>query len=269
MFLLVLTIMPKRFKYFVSAVFSVLGFFMFISLPYESRYFGLMAGIVLVIFCFWFGLGILFEKSFYTRMMAILLPLCFFIGFGMFVAFLPYSTATAVLASIFFGMILYTLFLVENVFLVAIGFKTVPLYRAAYTVGLIVMLMAAFFLFDSLYSFRLNFIWNTIWVYVISSLLFLYQFWAISIELPDDGKNKNIKAYVFLPALMVAEMALIFSFWPTGIFKGSMYLVSIIYLIYGLIQSEIRDRLFKRVWMMYVWLGAAILLAIVTITKWR
>jgi hypothetical protein len=264
-----LIIMSKRFKYFISSLFSALGFFMFISLPYESRYFGLMAGVVLVIFCFWFGLGIIFEKSFYTRLMAILLPACFFVGFGMFVAFLPYNALVAVLLSVFFGFVLYVLFLVENVFLVAIGFKTVPLYRAAYTVSLIVMLLAAFFMFNSLYSFRLNFIWNMVWVFLISTLLFLYQYWAIAIELPDDGKGKSLRSYVFVPALMLAELALVFSFWPTGIFKGSMYLVSVIYIISGLIQADIRDRLFKRVWMMYLWVGIAVISATVIITGWK
>jgi hypothetical protein len=265
----VLTIMNKRFKYFISSLFSALGFFMFISLPYDSRYFGLMAGVVLVVFCFWFGLGIVFEKSLYTRMMSVLLPVSFFTGFGMFVAFLPYNAIWAIVLSIFFGLVLYTLFLVENVFLVAIGYKTVPLYRAAYTVSLIILLVAAFFMFDSLYSFRLNLIWNTIWVLVIGFLVFLYQFWAISIELPDDGKNKNIWSYVLIPGIMLSELALVFSFWPTGIFKGSIYLVSVIYVISGLIQADIRDRLFRRTWLMYIWVSVAIILATIVITGWK
>jgi len=261
--------MSKRFKYFVSALFSALGFLMFISLPYESRYYGLMAGVVLVVFCFWFGLGIIFEKSFYTRIMAVLLPVCFFVGFGLFVAFLPYNTLLSIILSIFFGLVLYSMFLVENVFLVAIGYKTVPLYRAAYTVSLMVLLLSAFFMFDSLYSFRLSYLINTLWVLVMGWLIFLYQYWAIAIELPDDGKSKSLKSYVLIPSIILAELALVFSFWPTGIFKGSVYLVSAIYVLSGLIQADIRERLFKRTWLMYAWIGAAILLAIVIISSWR
>ena len=62
MFLPVLIIMSKRFKYFISALFSALGFFVFVTLPYDSRYFGLMVGIVLVVFCFWFGLLGIFGR---------------------------------------------------------------------------------------------------------------------------------------------------------------------------------------------------------------
>lgn len=269
MYLQVLIIMNKRFKYFISSLFSAIGFFMFISLPYESRYFGLMAGVVLVTFCFWFGLGIVFDGDLWTRLMSVLLPVFFFVGFGLFGAFLPYNWLSTLIMSIFFGLILYTLFLVENVFLVAIGFKTVPLYRAAYTVSLIILLLSSFFMFDSLYSFRLAYYWNGLWVLIASWLIFLYQFWAISIELPDDGKNKNRRAYVLLPALLIAQLSMVFSFWPTGIFKGSVYLVSVIYVISGLIQADIRERLFRKTWLTHAWVAVGVVLAMLLITKWQ
>lgn len=269
MYLPDLTIMNKRFKYFVSSLFSAIGFFMFISLPYESRYFGLMAGVVLVAFCFWFGLGIVFEGDLWTRLMSVLLPVFFFVGFGLFGAFLPYNLAAAMMMSLFFGLVLYVLFLVENVFLVAIGFKTVPLYRAAYTVSLIVVLLSAFFMFDSMLSFRLAFYWNGLWVLIMAWLIFLYQFWAISIELPDDGKSKNRRTYVWLPAILMSQVATVLSFWPTGIFKGSVYLVAIIYIFSGLIQADIRERLFKRTWLTYIWVAVGVVLAMLIITKWR
>lgn len=261
--------MSKRFKYFISSLFSALGFFMFITLPYDSRYFGLMVGVVLVVFCFWFGLGIIFEKSFYIRIMSVLMPVGFFAGFGLFGALLPNNTIWAVMMSIIFGLMLYGMFLVENVFLVAIGFKTVPLYRAAYTVSLIITLLSAFFMFDSLFSFRLNFWWNGLWTMLISLLVFSYQFWAIAIELPDDGKSKNMKTYVLVPAILIAELATVFSFWPTGIFKGSVYLVSVIFILSGLIQADLRDRLFRRTWLQYVWVGVAVVAAAMLTTKWR
>lgn len=268
MFLPVLISMSKRFRYFISSIFSALGFFMFISLPYDTRYFGLMVGIVLVVFCFWFGLGILFEKSFYVRTMAILLPVGFYTGFGLFVALLPYNMVLAVVMSVTFGLVMYGMFLVENVFLVAIGFKTVPLYRAAYTVSLINILVTSFFMFNTLFTFKLTFWWNGIWAFLISAMVFTYQFWAVAIELPDDGKDKNMGIYIWVPSLLVAQLATVLSFWPTGIFKGSVYLVSMIYIICCLVQADIRDRLFRRVWLQYVWVGIAIIAAALLTTKW-
>ncbi|MFA6250581.1 MAG: hypothetical protein WC686_03710 [Candidatus Shapirobacteria bacterium] len=260
--------MPKKIKYIISSVLAAVGFYFFISLPYEVRYFGLMVGTVLTMFCFWFGLGIIFDKSLYIRLMSVILPSCFFVGFGMFIALLPLSVLGMVSASVFFGVIFYILFLVENVFLVAIGYKTVPLYRAAYTVSLMVLLLAAFFMFDTLLSFNFPYWGNMLVVFVLSFLIFFYQFWAMTIELPDDGVGKDKSVYVFIPAWLLSQIALVFSFWPVGIFKGSIYLVSGVYVLSGLIQAEIRERLFKRTWIMYIWIGVAILIGIISVTRW-
>jgi hypothetical protein len=261
--------MPKRLKYLISSILSAVGFFFFLSLPYESHYYGLLVGIVLTTFCFWFGLGIIFDKSIYIRIMSAILPVGFFTGFSLFSALLPYSFITAFITSIFFGVIAYAIFLVENVFLVAIGHRTPPLYRAAYTVSLILLLITSFFLFDSIFSFKFYYWINSILVFLVSILIFMYHFYSVTIELADDGKDKNINAYVLIPSLLMAQLGLVFSFWPVGIFKGSIYLVSIIYIITGLLQADLRDRLFKRTWLTFVWIGLAVFLAISLTTSWR
>lgn len=268
MCLQVLTTMNKRIKYLVSSLVSAGGFGLFISLPYESRYFGLMAGMVLVIFCIWFGLGVLFEGNFYLRMMSVLLPVMFFTGFGMFGALLADNWLAIVIMTIVFGGVIYSTFLVENVFLVAIGFKTVPLYRAAYTVSLILLLLSSFFMYDTLFSYRAGYLINTLVSFIIAGGIFMYQFWAVSIELPDDGQDLSLKSYVLVPALLLAELTLVLSFWPTGIFKGSVYLVSAIYVFCGLVQADIRDRLFDKTKTAFLWITVAVLLAILLVTKW-
>ena len=155
------------------------------------------------------------------------------------------------------------MFLVENVFLVAIGARTPPLYRAAYTVGLILLILTSFFLFNSLFSFKLIYWLNMLFVFLISVIIFLYVYFSVTIELLDDGKNKNVWYYVSVPSLLMAEIALVLSFWPVGIFKGSIYLVMIVYVLSGLMHAEIRDRLFKKTWLVFVWVGVAMILGIV------
>lgn len=137
--------MSKRLKYFLSSLLAATGFYFFLSLPYESHYYGLLVGVVLMVFCFWFGLGIVFDKSMYIRLMSVVMPTAFFVGFALFAILLPQNFWLSLGYSLFFGIISYAMFLVENVFLVAIGFRTPPLYRAAYTVGLILLLLTSFF----------------------------------------------------------------------------------------------------------------------------
>jgi hypothetical protein len=261
--------MPKRIKYLISSVIATIGFYFFVSLPYSSHYYGLLVGIVLVAFCFWFGLGIIFDQSLYIRLMSVVLPIGFFVGFGLFAALLPQTFLTIFLLSLFFGGVLYVMFLVENVFLVSIGYRTPPLYRAAYTVGLMMLLLTTFFLFDSLFSFKLIYWLNAIFVLVISAIIFMYVFYSVTIELLDDGKEKNLVAYVLVPAFLMSQLGLVLSFWPVGIFRGSIYLVAAVYVLSGLLQLDLRDRLFKKSFTIFAWITIAIILGMFLTTSWR
>jgi hypothetical protein len=261
--------MPKRLKYLISSILSAAGFYLFVGLPYNSHYYGLLVGIVLIIFCFWFGLGIIFNQSLYIRLMSIVLPVGFFVGFGLFAALLPQTFWVASLSSLFFGLIAYVIFLVENVFLVSIGNRTPLLYRAAYTVGLIVSLLMVFFLFDSLFSFKFTYWLNAILIFVVSTVIFMYLFYSVTIELADDGKEKSIKAYILVPSLLMAQLGLVLSFWPVGIFKGSVYLVMAFYILSSLIQLDLRERLFKRSLLTFVWISIAVFLGMILTTSWR
>lgn len=261
--------MDKKIKFFISSLVCGLGFYSYLSLPIDSRYYGLLVGVVLVVMAFWFGLGIMFEKNLNTRLMTILLPAQFLIGFGLFAVLFPQTIFLKILFSVIFTLMCYWIFLVMNVFLVAIGFKTVPLYRAAYTMNLIIILFNSFFLISSLLSFNQIYWINAVAVFIASALIFLYQFWATAIELPDDGKNKNRWAYVLVPALLLSEMAMVFSFWPVGLFRGSIFLVLMIYVVSALYQADIRERLFRKTWLSYVWVGVVIVLASILLTNWK
>lgn len=260
--------MPKRLRYFISSAIGAVGFYLYLGLSVESRYYGLMLLLAMVAFCFWFGLGIIFEGDIDTKIMAVLLPVLWTLGFGLFSALLPTNWLYLLFLTIFFGGVLYAMFLAENVFLVAIGYKTVPLYRAAYTVSLILILLVSFFVFDSLFSFKLPFWGNMLATAFLGLLIFSYQYWAVAIELSDDGKQKGKWPYVLIPTLLLMEFAGVLSFWPVGIFKGSIYLVSVIYAISGLLQAEIRDRLFRGVILTYSYIGVAVVLAVILVTNW-
>lgn len=259
----------KRFRYLVSSLAAAIGFYLYLSLPYEIKYWGLMVGVVLIVFCFWFGLGIIFEGNFYLRLMSVLLPVLLFVGLGLFLALLSLGYLGMILCSLIFGLWSYVLFLTENVFLVSVGYKRVPLYRAAYTVSLVTLLLGSFFAFNSMWSFMLPFWANFMISLIIGSLIFSYQFWAVAIELADDGKSKNVLAYVLVPSLLVAELALMLSFWPLGIFRASIYLTLAVYILASLLQVDIRERLFKRTWQQYLWIGIAAILGLLVMTSWR
>lgn len=260
--------MSKRLRYIISSILAAIAFYFLINLPYASHYYGLLVGVVLVIFLFWFGLGIIFEPSFYTRLMSVLMPAGFFVGFALFVTLLPQGFLVSLLTSIIFGFICYITFLVENVFLVSIGNRTPPLYRSAYTVAFMLLLLTVFFLFDSLFSFRFIYWINAFSVLLVSMLVFTYLFYIVTIELPDDGKEKNALAYILVPSFLMAQLGMVLSFWPVGIFKGSVYLVAVFYIMSSLIQMDLRERLFKKSWMTFFWISLAVFLGMIITTSW-
>jgi len=128
-------------------------------------------------------------------------------------------------------------------------------------------MLTSFLLFDSLFSFRWPYWVNGLGVGLISWLLFSYHYWSVEIELTEDS-TRGMAKYTVLPGFLVGQLGLIFSFWPVGIFKASLYLVLVIYVLCGLLQAELRERLFKRTWMINLWVAVAIILGILLMTRW-
>ena len=109
-----LLIMSKRLRFFISSVIGVVSFYFYLALPVESSYYGLLLLLGTVIFIFWFGLGIIFEGSVETKIMTVLLPSIWTLGFGLFATLIPANTFYTIILSLFFGIILYIMFLVKN-----------------------------------------------------------------------------------------------------------------------------------------------------------
>lgn len=261
------SIMPKRLRFFLSSGVSSLLFFFLLSLPFESRYLtlGVMAGVM--VFLWWFGLGA-WKETWLTKLMVLVVPEVFFVSFSLFTMLLPYSIELAVILTLFLMAILYIFFLVENIFLVALSFKTVPLYRAAWTVSLLLTLLSSFFAFNSLWSFRFMFWVNAAVVLGVTALLYTYTYWVILIE-AGKKENKEALPYVAIPAVLTAELALVLSFWPVGIFNASLYLVWLVFILASLMQADLRERLFRKTAVGFVWMVVAIILAAVVTTSWR
>ena len=159
--------MDKKVKFGILSVLNASAFFMFLYLPFDSRYYALLAGAILITFLNWFGLGIVFEKDWFNKMALSLLPTGLYLGLGLFAVLFPDKMIYYLIFSLIFGVLIYIIFLFENIFMVAIGYKTIPLYRAAYTVSLIVTLSTAFFLFNSLFSYKFNYLINFFGIFVL------------------------------------------------------------------------------------------------------
>lgn len=260
--------MNKRAKFLLLSVIQTLGFLFFIQLPYDSRIYGVLTGLALTIFSTWYGLGLIYYSDWKNRMAAVILPIMWFFGLAMFVSVLELQWWWNIPLLVVFAMVNYTIFLVENVFMVAVGYKTVPLYRAAFTVSVVITLFCSFLIYDVIFSYRLGFWQNMLAFLAVTPFIFIYVVWTVLIELPDDGKDLPILSYILSSVWMLSQMAMILSFWPTGVFKSSLYMVSFQYLLVSLIHLSIRERLFKKSVKTLGWVLVAVIISLVVTVSW-
>ena len=193
-----------------------------------------------------------------------ILPFFFTVALSSFYFLLPVRWLTRLPVAIGFGLMFYLLLLAQNVFNVA-SLRTIPLYRAASTASFLFTLLSAFFLFNVVYAFNLLFIWNGVVVLLISFPLILQVLWTIEM---NDQISTAILVQSFILSLIIGELALGFSFWPTPTTIWPLILSSSMYVLLGLTTQVLRGRVNRRVVWEYLGIGATVLVVGFLTTSW-
>lgn len=193
-----------------------------------------------------------------------ILPFFFTVALSSFYFLLPVRWLTRLPVAIGFGLMFYLLLLAQNVFNVA-SLRTIPLYRAASTASFLFTLLSAFFLFNVVYAFNLLFIWNGVVVLLISFPLILQVLWTIEM---NDQISTAILVQSFILSLILGELALGFSFWPTPTTIWPLILSSSMYVLLGLTTQILRGRVNRRVVWEYLGIGVAVLVVGFLTTSW-
>lgn len=163
-----------------------------------------------------------------------------------------------------FGLIFYTLLLSKNIFNVA-SIRTIPLYRVASFVSFIITGITAFLLFNIILALNLPFFINALAVFIVLFLLSIQYLWTIEME----SITSLILVYSGVASLMVSEVALALSFWPT--FRPlSALVLAITFSVYiGIMMEYLRDRMSRGVVKGYlIWQVLAVFIIFIT-TSWQ
>ncbi|MDZ7586658.1 MAG: hypothetical protein U0946_02795, partial [Patescibacteria group bacterium] len=211
--------MSKRGKMAVTSVLLSLGLVGIQNVDLEIRYqlIGLMAGVA-------YGLTVwsLFEDLRGIEWLTVLiLPVLYPVAMALFYFLLPERILSRLLLVSIFGVGMYALLLTENIFNVA-AVRTIQLLRAAHAVGFLLTLTVAFFLWDTIFSFRLSPWWNSILVLITSYLLVLQGLWSVNLE---ERINRTVQINTLGLSILLAALALAISFWPVTITVASLFLV--------------------------------------------
>lgn len=252
----------KRVRYLISSSFLIFGF-VAIQFLDEMYKFPAIALLVLITgaFAFWAfyeGLG----KD--MTLTSLILPMLYTLGVGIFWFLLPANIYTRIPIIIFFAVGVYVLFSTMNIYTVASA-KTIALLRAARGVGFVLTLVTAFLLFDAILSIRQNIFISSSLVFLTSFLLFIQGFWSIELEKKVD---KTMMTMSIISSLILSELSVIIFFWPVTVVVGSLFLTSGVYLLLGLGQTKLEERLFPSVIQEYLTVGLIVLIGMLFATHW-
>lgn len=255
-------LISKRLRFLISSMILLSGFvgIQLFDKIYKFPAIGILVVLtgILSAWCFFEGLG----KD--MTLVSLILPVLFTFGVGIFWFLLPANFYTRIPIVIFFAVGVYVLLSTMNIYTVS-SLKTIALLRAARGVGFVLTLVTSFLLFDAILSIRLGIIVTALLVFVTSFLFFLQGFWSIELEKKLD---KTAISMTVVSSLIITELAIIIFFWPVTIVVGSLFLTSGVYMLLGLGQTKLEERLFPSVIREYLTVGLIVLLGMFFATHW-
>lgn len=254
--------MPKRLRFIISSILLSSGFiwiqFMDDSFKFLAIGLLVLATGILSIWSFFEGLG----KD--MTLLSLILPMLFTLGVGIFWFLLPVNIYTRIPIVFFYGIGLYVLSTTMNIYTVS-SQKTIALLRAARGVGFVLTLATSLLIFDAILSIRQGIFISSFLIFISSFLLFLQGLWSIELEKKFD---KQLLTSSLILSLIVAEFSMLIFFWPVTVVVGSLFLTSGVYLLLGLGQAKIEDRLFPAVIREYLTIGLIVLIGMFFATRW-
>jgi hypothetical protein len=256
--------MDKRLQFVIGTIgFSAL-FFLIRLVPFDWKY-QAIGTLALVLGLFSFFISRQTTKNLKDLLISSSFPVYFTAIVGVFRFLFSQNIFWEIGIMILYVVGLYSVFLLENVFLVTSTHKTVPLYRAAVTVGFLLTLVSAFLAYDIVFSYRMGPWLNSLWTLIASFPLLFHFFWFISLS-PSERRKYWLSSLVF--SLVLGEVAVIMSFWPANTAKTALYLASLFYVFGGLAQAKAHEKLFKNTVREFIWVGVGIFVALILVTSW-
>ncbi|MEK7182579.1 MAG: hypothetical protein AAB694_00260 [Patescibacteria group bacterium] len=199
-----------------------------------------------------------------ATLLTLVLPVAFTAGVGFFYFLLPSALLARLPVVFLYGLGMYALLLTANIYNVA-AIRTIALLRAAHAVGFLLTLAASFFLFDTLWSFRLTPWVNGGGTLLLSFPLVLQSVWSIELE---ERLSRRLILWSVVVSAVLGEIGFMISLWPVTVVVASLFLTTVLYVLLGLLQAELVGRLFARTVKEYLLVGLVVLLAVYLSSKW-
>ena len=254
--------MTKRRKFLITSFILSFGFLGIQFLDNQYKIIAIFALSIITSLLFlwslWEGLG----KN--STLLTLILPAAFTGGVGVFWFLLPSNIFARLPMIVFYGLGIYALSLTMNVFTVS-AVRTIALLRAARGVGFVLTLVTLFLIYNAILSLKIPFWGNALLITALSFPIFLQGFWTIPL---DKKISKDILIPSLVSSLVVGEIAVSLFFWPTTLVVGSIFLTVAVYVLLGLGQAKLEQRLFAQTVKEYLLVGILVFIGMFIATHW-
>jgi len=197
-------------------------------------------------------------------LLTLILPATFTAGVGIFWFLLPTSLYAQLPIVAFYALGVYALASTMNVFTVG-AIRTIALLRAARGVGFVLTLVTSFLVFNAIISLKIPF-WGTALTIILTSFpLFWQGFWSVLLE---KEFRSELVIFSAVCSLIVGEIALELAFWPVSLVVGSLFLTVAVYVLLGLGQACLEERLFNQTVKEYLTVGILVFMGMLLATHW-
>ena len=254
--------MTKRRKFVITSFILSLGFIGIQFLDNNFKILGILGLSVVTLGLFIWSLFESLGKD--MTLLTLILPIFFTVGVGLFWFLLPSTILARLPIIVFYGFGIYALSLTMNVFTVS-AVRTIALLRAARGVGFVLTLITLFLIYNAILSLKMPFWGSAPLIAVLSFPLLLQGFWTI----PLDRKiTSELVVLSGISSLVVGEIALSLFFWPTTLVVGSIFLTIAVYVLLGLGQARLEQRLFSQTVREYLLVGVLVFIGMFFSTHW-
>lgn len=255
-------IVNKRQRFVIAVLILSLGFYFSENLFARSGiYMSFVLAIATDLLLLWANYQDIRENF---SLSIFILPFFYSLSFALFYFLAPGRLLTQFIVTPLYAVGLYSLFLSQNIFIVASA-RTIALLSGARIVSFIITLVSYFFLSTIIFSLDISIIPIILLLYVVTFLLVLQNLWTITLE-------KSVKTYSTWSSILafcLAEIASVLWFWPTSSTVIAIFLTGFFYTIVGPAQIWLEKRLFRGVLWEYVWVGIIVFSILVSFTFWR
>lgn len=254
--------MSKRKRFILTSFLLSLGFVGVQTLPEQFRVISIISLSILTLVAFvwslWEGLGANLTLA------SLILPCFYTLGVGFFWFLLPTNIFARIPVIVLYGLGIYALCLTSNIYTVS-AIRTIALLRAARGVGFVLTLLTFFLLFDTILSIRWPLYFLSPVVVLASIPIYFQSLWSVDL-------NKTISLGVvklsLIFGLVMGEIAIVIFFWPVSVVVGSLFLTVTCYVLLGLGQAHVEDKLFPQTIREYLVVGLAVFLGMFFATSW-